>query len=284
MSVFTVPAFPKLAASVRSLVPRCANPACKSVSFLHGFIARSTPGARIEENWYCSPNCFETAINEHLRRLITGAGAGAGQHRSRMSLGLTLLARGTISHEQFRSAAREQRNSGRKLEEILVEKGFATEEQITAAVASQWGAPIFPLGSRYYDMQVRIPYPLLEIYSLLPVHFGAKANKLLIGFVHAIEHRLLSAIEHVLGCTTAPCFITATDYQRRLPMLAAEQPVEAVFERPSPIPDIAKIVRNYAIQTGADEARFGHCLDYLWARLQGSRREVDLLFRLSAAC
>ena len=283
MSVFTVPTFPKLAASVRSLVPRCANPACRSVSFLHGFIARNNLGAYIEGNWYCGPDCFETAIKTHLRHLIAGAGIAASPHRSRISLGLTLLSRGAINDEQQEpppGSSITPEGNWRK----FCRKGFATEEQITAAVASQWGAPIFPLGTRHFDMQVRIPYPLLEIYSLLPVHFGAKANKLLIGFVHAIEHRLLSAIERVLGCTAAPCFITATDYQRRLSTLATEQPVEAVFERPAPIPEIAKIVRNYAIQIGADEARFGHCLDYIWARLKGASREVDLLFRLPAAC
>ena len=285
MSVFTLPAFPKLASNVlttmRGLMPRCANPACKSVSVLHGFIARSHNGAILDGNWYCSPDCFEEAIKTHVRTLILGAKPKAQRHRSRIPLGLTLLERGQISSEQLKSALSVHRGSGRRIGDIFMEKGFATEEQITAAVASQWGVPVFDLGARFVDVQVRIPYPLLEIYSLLPVHFGEKANKLLVGFVNGVEHRILSAIERVTGIATAPCFITATDYLQHLHNVAAEQQhEEAIFDKPASIAEMARIVRNYAVQTGADEARFGYCRDYVWARLQGARRQIDLLFRV----
>ena len=286
MNVLSLPVFPKLASSVRStvrtLAPRCANPACNSVSLFHGFVARNNTGARIEDNWYCSPDCFEAAIKSYVRGLITSA-APYLPRRSRMPLGLTLLSRGLINDEQLKTVVQEQRNiaSGKKIGDILIERGFATEGQVTSAVASQWGVPVFALGARYFDVQVRIPYSLLEIYSLLPIHFGEKANRLLVGFVNGVEHRILSAIERVTGCATEPCFITATDYRQHLRAAASEmQYEEALFERPSSVSEMAKIVRNYAIQIGADEARFGYCRDYVWSRLRGARREIDLLFRL----
>jgi hypothetical protein len=248
----------------------------------HGFVARSNTGARIDDNWYCSPDCFEAATKSYVRGLITGS-APCIPRRSRMPLGLTLLSRGQINDEQLKTVILEQRDmgSGKRFGDILIERGFATEVQVTSAVASQWGVPVFALGARYFDVQVRIPYSLLEIYSLLPVHFGERANRLLVGFVHGVEHRILSAIERVTGYATEPCFITATDYRQHLRSAASEkQYEEALFERPSTLSEMAKIVRNYAVQTGAEEARFGYCRDYVWSRLRGTRREIDLLFRL----
>ena len=43
--------------------------------------------------------------------------------------------------------------------------------------------------------------------------------------------------------------------------------------------EIAKLVRNYVCQSGAEEARFGMCRDHLWVRILG-RQEMDLLFRM----
>jgi len=39
------------------------------------------------------------------------------------------------------------------------------------------------------------------------------------------------------------------------------------------------VVRNYALQIEADEARFSAARDHLWVRLKGTRQDMDLLFR-----
>ena len=61
--------------------------------------------------------------------------------------------------------------------------------------------------------EINIPSTLIQIYSMIPVHYVAATNLLLVGFVHGIEYGLLYAIEQITGCKTKPCFVTPSDFQ-----------------------------------------------------------------------
>jgi hypothetical protein len=44
------------------------------------------------------------------------------------------------------------------------------------------------------------------------------------------------------------------------------------------------ILLQLAIEAGARKASFAECRDYLWTRLIGSRRTIDVLFRTPNRC
>ena len=59
-----------------------------------------------------------------------------GQRR-KLRLGDVLLNNGVISSEQLTKALEQQKGSGKKLGEVLVEEGYATEDAIAGALARQ---------------------------------------------------------------------------------------------------------------------------------------------------
>jgi hypothetical protein len=198
-----------------------------------------------------------------------------------MPLGLTALSLGHITSEQLQSALEYQRQNGGRIGEVLVSFGYSTQAQITTALAAQWGYPVLSLRDRRLNVPQRIPIRLMELYSMLPVHFVAQTNKLVIGFAEVIDYRILSAIEATLNCTVVPCFIARDEFETHL-QAARLQPCndEVVFDRRASIHEIASITRSYAWQIGAESASFEICRDYVWTRLQGSRVVVDLLSKI----
>ena len=259
--------------------PECANSSCASTPLMLVVTRRQT-GIRLFEKWFCGPNCFEQGARQKISMLLSVRRGQEAPTAMRMPLGLVLLQRGILSHEQVKVALDRQKSTGGNFGDVVQELGFATQQHVTAAVAGQWGCPVFALGDLPLATEIRIPRILLEQYQMLPVHFSEVGRKLMIGFVSRVHHHVLYTIEQMTACTAAPCFITADEYRQRVQHLAlgtAEN--ELVFDGANGTIEIAKMVRNYANQLGAEHTRFGLCKDYLWVRILG-RQEMDLLFRI----
>lgn len=283
MSRLGIPGIAKALSKWRDL-PWCANPACTAKPLVQA-VSRRHMGMRLFEQWFCSPDCFENGAQHKIVELLSARDKQEKPPTLRMPLGLLLVSRGILSHEQLKIALDRQRASGANFGDVVQELGFATQQHVTAAVAAQWACPVFSLGERPLPAEARIPRCLLELYGMLPVHFSQLGRRLMVGFVTRVQHHILYTIERMTSYTATPCFITATEYRKHIQSLAAAAATEneLVFERTSRFDDglteIAKLVRNYVCQAGAEEARFGMCGDYLWVRILG-RQEMDLLFRM----
>ena len=270
----------RISSGWKNWISRCANDGCSRPTAM----LWKSSGISISEKRYCGPDCFETAAQARVSQLRLSSQTVDRPRKLRMPMGLVLLSKGILTAEQLRQALDQQRILGTNIGDTVQQLGFATEEQVTAAVAAQWGYPVFSsrAGQISAPVQIQIPRPLMQLYGFLPLHFVEPERKLLIGFVDAVQHQVLYAIEHMTSVVAMPCFITAGEYRRGLhcsPCPAREK--EIIFERPSTSAEIARVVRNYVLQAGAEQARFGICRDYLWARVWGPRQELDLLFRLS---
>jgi hypothetical protein len=235
----------------------------------------------MQDAWYCSSRCFTAAAEHEILRLQT-SGTVLVNHISRMPLGLILINRGLLTIDQLRKATNEQKDAGDEIGELLVHQGLLTEKQVTAARATQWGCPVFAVPAHAGRVAVDIPQALLQIYSMVPVHYVAATNLLLVGFVHRVEYGLLYAIEQMTGCKTRPCFVTPSDF--RVQMQQREQfqePLlkEMIFERIQTPAEMARILCSSSLEIEADEASFGKCKEYLWARLKSDSEAVDLLFK-----
>jgi len=262
--------------------PGCANPECKGNALKHA-VSKRHFGLSLFEEWFCGPDCFERGARRNILDLLSNRQKQEKAPNLRMPLGLLLVSRGILTHEQLKTALEQQRATGNNFGDVVQELGFATQQQVTAGVAAQWGCPVFSLGDRPPAVEVRIPRRLLELYNMLPVHYTEIGRRLMIGFVSRVPHHLLYTIEQMTSCSATPCFITANEYRRCLhtfDLTATEN--ELVFERDNTPAEIARMVRNYAMQSGAAQARVGMCKDYLWARVLG-RQEIDLLFHLGTS-
>lgn len=261
------------------LAPRCDGEDCPgNRARWHGLLRRSD-GLRFEGHWYCSSECFRTPFEFRLRLLLSGTALTSHTSRHRMPLGLTLLSRGIIRHDQLQSALQHQRDTGQLLGVSLCQLGFAEEEQIVAAVASQWGCPVYP-ADRSSECRHLVPRLLQEKHLMIPIHWVAATRDLYLAFARSVNHTLLYSIERMLDCHTVPCFINETELLERLRRVSSlEQDSEIAIETAASSHEICGSVVSYAQQIGAQEARLLGCDGHLWIRLIGARVPFDLLFR-----
>jgi hypothetical protein len=275
---------PKSSSTWRKWMPQCANPTCTTKGLFQTFAHRKHR-LSVDGQWYCGQNCFEQAVKAKMEELMTSQGKPAKARSSRIPLGLLLLQRGILTAEQLKVALEQHRLTGTNFGDVVQQLAFATQEQVTAAVAAQWACPVFSLGEKRLEVQVRIPRQLLELYGMLPVHFSESESKLLIGFVSGVQHQVLYTIGHMTSCMVAPCFITAREYDLHLhsPLTTFLRDDEVVFDQIVETAEMARITTNHVMQFAAEGVRLGKCRDYLWVRILGPKLEKDLLFRVQTS-
>jgi hypothetical protein len=240
----------------------------------------------MQGSWYCTPTCMESALREALH-WVRGNKKPVPPPAHRMPLGLMMLSREELTIEQLRSALDAQRAAGRgRIGEWLLNMGFVTEHQVTAALARQWSCPVLRTDSvslpsnRVPD----IPLLLLESFQMIPVDFVQTTATLHVAFGDSIDYRVLYALEQMLECRTVPCLVKPSLLRGRLLSLAESRHTkEIVFDRVADTAEFARILGSYATTMSASEIRMVHCAHYLWIRLERvPDSRINLLFRTAA--
>ena len=281
MSLWNSVAPPKLLSHWKALNFACSNPGCAHQSPLNNF-GKKHERFQIGRNHYCSADCFESAAQKELAELCRLEIPAEHFRRFRVPLGLVLLSRGAIENDQLQAALTEQRAHGGRIGDILSRLGYATEDQVTLAAAAQSGHPVFSVQNWAAGNEIEIPLSLLESHSVLPLLYSRGSNKLMIGFVHQVDPSLLHSIEQITEAIAVPCFVTPSDFRARIRSLASVfRNEEVVFDRVSSALEMARIGRSYAVQIGANLARFTRCRTHVWARVEGRREKIYLLFKFS---
>ncbi len=245
-------------------------------------LRRRRQGVRMQGSWYCRTQCLERSLAEVLGREHPVSREMVAAHR--VPLGLLLLSRQQVTGEQLRTALELQRKAGHgKIGEWLRQLGFATEPQITAALARQWSCPV--LRSRLEDLGASrfhlIPLLLLESFQMIPVEFAAAPGTLLIAFGEGVDHTMLYAIEQMLGCRTEACLVCPSALQKGLHALAQRRGAgDVIFDRMEDAGECARIIGSYATKVGAEQVRMARCGKHIWIRLESlSREAVNLVLR-----
>lgn len=265
---------------LKQLSPRCAHHTCSRRSPVWtGFFGRDD-GIRSNTDWYCGPQCFESALTDDFVLLTSGGHAQRRAVTNHMPLGLILLARGAITHEQLRAALDLQKRTAHRIGDCLRQLAGISEQEITAAIAAQWGCPVFPSSSIHPGAPLLVPLQLMEHYKMVPVHCTGSGRNLFVGFSERVDYALLYAIEQMLHSPTEPCVISSSTYIESLERRRArEANADVVFDRPMPADEMARTLRSYAQHLSASEVRYAACTDYVWACVQGHRTVIHLLFR-----
>ncbi len=264
----------------------CENLNCQYRSPLQKILRRGkSEGVLLQGRWYCSLDCFEEAVTSVFNGLLRLPDEPLPRLH-RVPLGLLLLGRGVITDPQLKAALQAQRDSGTdRLGRWLIRLGVASAQDVSAALASQWGCGVFPLEHdlRYRECSQMLPFSLLEASHMIPVHYLPASQLLFVAFSEDIDHTALYAVERLVGGRTEPCIVTEAAMEHALEeMRAVSRPAEIVFETLWDAPEMARTVRDYAVKLNADELIFARPRRFLWVRLRSSGRSWDLLFRLPA--
>ncbi len=147
---------------------------------------------------------------------------------TRKQLGQILLAAGRITQEQLDHAIEEQRvrGHGQLLGEVLIELGYAKEDQIVEALAQAYGIPYAKLTPRLADARAveLLPREFCERYPVLPL-FHVE-GVLTVAVSEPTNVFLIEEIERVTGATVQVVATSASDI---LAMLNQHVPSANVF-------------------------------------------------------
>ena len=121
------------------------------------------------------------------------------QPSNRIPLGLLMVARGKLSHLEVRAALEAQRRAQYGSIGDWIEKlGFASERDITAALALQWGCPVASsFDHSIVDSPGNIPLRILEAFQMVPFNYTASTNTLYLAFGARVDHAAVYAIERI---------------------------------------------------------------------------------------
>jgi len=268
------------------LAPRCRYQDCVHLRGLWGRVPGQRRGVRMQGAWYCLDRCLERALTDEFERMRSNPKAAAPAHR--VPLGLLLFSRQQLSAEQLRRALAAQRAAGRgRIGEWLQELGFASEQQITSALARQWRCPVLRANSLpSADAHVpQLPVTLLESFSMVPVGYVSSTRTLHLAFSEGIDYTVLYAIEQMLECHTEPCLVQPSALRKNLAARSQRRgECEVVFDRVADTAELARIVRSYAVRVAASEIRLADCGPHFWVRLpRAQRAPLDLLLRSPGA-
>jgi hypothetical protein len=191
-----------------------------------------------------------------------------------------MLSKGYLTDSQFRIAAAQSKSHNEDLEATLLRLGLATERNITAARAAQWGCPVLGQDYTNQSLEADIPPTLLHRCAAVPVNYSSTAKRFVLGFVYRVEHSLLSSLETITGFRAQPCFITPTEFNEQIEKVSPIPGYEEVLFEDAHTPShMAKAVGGLAVELGANEVGFARCREFVWTRLAGKRGTMDVLFR-----
>ena len=256
---------------------RCGLATCHNKLLMRPVPAKST-GIRIGQDWYCGVDCFVAAVRSPLAAL-SARRVMEMPRNPRLSLGLALLSKGFLTEEQLRLATELSREHGADLEDTLLALGWTSEKHLAAARSAQWGYPVVNQERAGRVVEVGVPLSLLRAFSAAPLFYSASNKRLVLGFVERVDHRLLQSIEQVAGYRAEPCFLTREEFDAQMRCVALPAFYEEVVaEQDSEPAQMARTLGRYALDAAATDAGFAQCKSWVWARLMGKRRIVDVLF------
>ena len=258
----------------------CGLVSCPSPKSPWTRICRPRTGTLLQGVYYCQPKCLETALIAQLARLYPWAPAAPPPNR--IPLGLLMVARGWLTHEQVVTAlaAQQSARSG-KIGDWFEKLGFATEEQVTTALGLQWGCPVASSLDAAVTPVGPIPLGIMQAFQMLPLQFVPATNTLYIAFGERVDHAALYAIEKVLDCRTRPCVRERKSVAARLDQMRQQpRPHEVEFGPMYDCTEIGRIGASYMVRLGADDARLDRVGPFIWLRLGVRASHTDLLFRL----
>ncbi|MFO0973516.1 MAG: GspE/PulE family protein [Phycisphaerae bacterium] len=138
--------------------------------------------------------------------------------RTRKQIGQVLLARGWVTQEQLEHAVAEQqtRGHGQLLGEVLVDLSYVKEDQVVEALAEAYGVPYAKLSPRLADAKIveLLPREFCERYCVLPLFLVE--GVLTVAFAEPTNVFLIEEIERITSAKVQVVASSAADIQAML--------------------------------------------------------------------
>lgn len=268
--------------NVERVARQCEFPTCSHRRRLWWGLLEPLRGYSLDGHWLCSPECFERALAATIGQFfLDTVHPPAKAHR--LPLGLLMLSRGLVDNDQLKQALKAQKDSGSgRVGDWLRHIGAVSEEQVTQILGLQLSIPVFPLNQsrRFLECAHLVPYSLLEVAEMVPVHHIPTSQHLYLAFIDRINYSALYAVDKILDCHTEPCLAVQSQIVQALKDLRSRpRPVEILVDNISDPAEMASTVLAQAGRLGAVDVRVSGFDGLIWARLLAPSGYTDIMFQ-----
>jgi len=134
-------------------------------------------------------------------------------------LGEILMERGILNHLQLDEALLTQKKEGGLIGEIIVNLGFAKEEDIAHCFSLQYGFPYLPLTNYEISKEVveLIPQSVMNHYCLIPI--DRIENTLTVAMANPLNIHAIEDIEDLSKCDIQIFVSTPSDIRKHIEMV-----------------------------------------------------------------
>jgi type IV pilus assembly protein PilB len=132
-------------------------------------------------------------------------------------LGELLVENRIITRAQLEETVKVQKEKkGTLLGELLVELGFAKEEDIANALAAQYGFPYLPLDNYEMDKDLikLVPKNVSKQYCLIPV--DKLGNSLVVAMSNPLNTQAIEDVEYATGCDVRVFISTGSSIRKKI--------------------------------------------------------------------
>jgi Type II secretion system (T2SS), protein E, N-terminal domain len=270
--------FPEIAGGENTFLPHCRNVKCKS-GWMKLWRSRQAP--ILEGKWACSSACMQELVLAAILREVGQKNSQSPVHQHRVPLGLVLLSRGWITHEQLKSALEAQKKAGSgRLGEWLVRQNVVNEEHIARALGAQWNCPVLPSNS--HDpaaMAQMFPRLLIDSLNVIPLRLAGR-HLLYVAFEERVDRCLVLAVERMLGVKVEAGVLRESEFRRlQQEILRALFPKTRLLEAMN-LRGLVHSFTGMIEESKPVQARIVRIHDYFWLRLwrsAGSGKDEESL-------
>jgi len=131
-------------------------------------------------------------------------------------LGEILCRRGLIAPEQLDEVLQLQRSNGKRIGEILLDKGWVEERKLAEVLADIFDLPFFDLSQQEPDFDVikLLPFDFLEKNNIAPV--SAKEDALILAVADPLNTSALQDVQYMSSFAIKPVISCRTDIEEFL--------------------------------------------------------------------
>ncbi|MGN0403245.1 MAG: GspE/PulE family protein [Acetatifactor sp.] len=135
----------------------------------------------------------------------------AGYGSKKIRLGEALVLSNTITDAQLEEALAKQKDSGKRLGEVLIDEGLVTEEVIAQVLNAQLGYPIVDLQNIDIPPEVKdlISSSVLKKNKILPLEYAENnMNILRVAMADPLDMNAMDDVSIITGCQVEPLIAT----------------------------------------------------------------------------
>lgn len=259
-------------------MPRCADPGCGR--WRPAILPRWLGGLRLNDQWYCSSGCAESAVARGLSSATRQESATA---LPPLKLGGLLLHQRAITLAQLDEAVRAQKQSGLRLGAQLREMGVLSAETLVRVLAAQAGISYLTTVdlARVGRAPGGLPENTVRALGLVPFDVDETRRRLHVICTAPVPKAALRALSRLTDWTPEPYLVDDLLWERalaayRLPASPASSGA-SVSRTVDGVRAASAHVASAARTRGPVTLRTADTRDYVWVRLESEAHVEDLM-------